>query len=341
MTQLKDIEKKFKAGAFPESTSLEEKVKIVNEFRRELKAYKRHIAKENLEKGFEDEVEIITRLIWSLSRRVNRAVKKVDKDFEKIIKLNREFKSENSSLEDKVKITVELHQELKAQKERKDELKIITKLIQNLENRMDRAATKIAQDFEKIAQQHGRKGVFISEKAAEFESSKKSQNIPRGKISEQNKQEKISVQTDKIHASVSKIGTTKKAVSEDKNFEQKKTSVQIDTKPLVSAKQPSVSKDFITDKSKDKKSEAAKITLKQTSADKNATERKPDNIKPQLSEKKNIAQPRKNQKEEGFLGLLRRLFKKFLENLFGENEVNLKDTKEKVSQMMKSSKKIS
>ncbi|MGL9725428.1 MAG: hypothetical protein ACR5KV_01510 [Wolbachia sp.] len=72
MTQPQDtpnIEKRFKdvlVDAFPKGTSLEEKVKIVHKFRRELKAYKRHIAKESLEKGFEDEVKIITRLIQNL-----------------------------------------------------------------------------------------------------------------------------------------------------------------------------------------------------------------------------------------------------------------------------------
>ncbi|WP_254229607.1 hypothetical protein [Wolbachia pipientis] len=60
MTQLKDtqdIEKKFKdvfAGAFPEGTSLEDKVKIINDFRQEFKAYKRQVTKENPGKRLKD-----------------------------------------------------------------------------------------------------------------------------------------------------------------------------------------------------------------------------------------------------------------------------------------------
>lgn len=253
MTQLKDtpdIEKKFKdvfAGAFPEGTSLEDKVKIINEFRLDLKAYKMHTAKENLEKKFEDisaledKVKASAKLNRSLRDRMKRAAKKVAKDFEKIVELNRELKDvfpENSSLEDKVKIIVELHRELKAQKGRKDEVKIIKNLIHNLEGRMDRAAKKIAEDFKKIAgfkQKFEGKDVFTSKKVAEFESNKKSQTTLEGKISDQNKQEKISVQTD-----------------------------------TVTKLQPSVSKDPIKDKPSDKK---PKISLKQVSVDRNATEK--------------------------------------------------------------------
>ncbi|MFP3021678.1 MAG: hypothetical protein ACEY3K_01615 [Wolbachia sp.] len=333
MTQLKDtqdIEKKFKdvfAGAFPEGTSLEDKVKIINEFRQELKAYKRQVTKENLEKrlkdisaadnfSLEDKIKTIAKLNRSLRDRMNRAVKKVAKDFEKIVKLNRELKDvfpENSSLEDKVKIIVELHRELKAQKGRKDEVKIIKKLIHNLEGRMDRAAKKIAEDFKKIAgfkQKFEGKDVFTSKKVAEFESNKKSQTTLEGKISDQNKQEKISVQTDKIRDSVSEINTSGRSVSEDRNFQQEKISVQTDT---VTKLQPSVSKDPIKDKPSDKK---PKISLKQVSVDRNATEKKSNNKKSQLSEKKNIAQPKENQKEEGFLV---RFLKKIFKKLFGED----------------------
>lgn len=76
---------------------------------------------------------------------MNHAAKKVAKDFEKIVELNRKLKyvfPENSSLEDKVKIIFELYRELKAQKGRKDEVKIIKKLIHNLEGRMDREPKK-------------------------------------------------------------------------------------------------------------------------------------------------------------------------------------------------------
>ncbi|RZF42256.1 hypothetical protein LSTR_LSTR015211 [Laodelphax striatellus] len=338
MTQLKDtqdIGKKFKdvfAGAFPEGTSLEDKVKIINEFRQELKAYKRQVTKENLEKrlkdisaadnfSLEDKIKTIAKLNRSLRDRMNRAVKKVAKDFEKIVELNRELKDvfpENSSLEDKVKIIVELHRELKAQKGRKDEVEIIKKLIHNLEGRMDRAAKKIAEDFKKIAgfkQKFEGKDVFTSKKVAEFESNKKSQTTLEGKISDQNKQEKTSVQTDKIRDSVSEADTSEKAVSEDKNFEQEKISVQTDTV------QPSVSKDPIKDKPSDKK---PKISLKQVSVDRNATEKKSNNKKSQLSEKKNIAQPKENQKEEGFLV---RFLKKIFKKLFGEDKKSVEDIK--------------
>lgn len=220
---------------------------------------------------------------------MNRAAKKVAKDFEKIVELNRELKDvfpENSSLEDKVKIIVELHRELKAQKGRKDEVKIIKKLIHNLEGRMDRAAKKISEDFKKIAgfkQKFEGKDVFTSKKVAEFESNKKSQTTLEGKISDQNKQEKISVQTDTV--------------------------------------QPSVSKDPIKDKPSDKK---PKISLKQVSVDRNATEKKSNNKKSQLSEKKNIAQPKENQKEEGFLV---RFLKKIFKKLFGEDKKSVEDIK--------------
>ncbi|MFL3876111.1 hypothetical protein wTkk_000020 [Wolbachia endosymbiont of Trichogramma kaykai] len=136
MTQLKDtpdIEKKFKdvfAGAFPEGTSLEDKVKIINEFRQELKAHKRQVTKENLEKrlkdisaednfSLEDKIKTIAKLNRSLRDRMNRATKKVAKDFEKIVELNRKLKDvfpENSSLEDKVKIIFELTESLKLKK---------------------------------------------------------------------------------------------------------------------------------------------------------------------------------------------------------------------------------
>ncbi|OAB80967.1 hypothetical protein WSTR_04780 [Wolbachia endosymbiont of Laodelphax striatellus] len=370
MTQLKDtqdIGKKFKdvfAGAFPEGTSLEDKVKIINEFRQELKAYKRQVTKENLEKrlkdisaadnfSLEDKIKTIAKLNRSLRDRMNRAVKKVAKDFEKIVELNRELKDvfpENSSLEDKVKIIVELHRELKAQKGRKDEVEIIKKLIHNLEGRMDRAAKKIAEDFKKIAgfkQKFEGKDVFTSKKVAEFESNKKSQTTLEGKISDQNKQEKTSVQTDKIRDSVSKIDTPGRAISENKNFEQEKTSVQTDkirdsvseadtSEKAVSEDknfeqekisvqtdtvQPSVSKDPIKDKPSDKK---PKISLKQVSVDRNATEKKSNNKKSQLSEKKNIAQPKENQKEEGFLV---RFLKKIFKKLFGEDKKSVEDIK--------------
>lgn len=341
MTQLKDtqdIEKKFKdvfAGAFPEGTSLEDKVKIINDFRQELKAYKRQVTKENPGKRLKDisaadnsslgdKIKTIAKLNRSLRDRMNRAAKKVAKDFEKIVKLNRELKDvfpENSSLEDKVKIIVELDRELKAQKGRKDEVKIIKKLIHNLEGRMDRAAKKIAEDFKKIAgfkQKFEGKDVFTSKKVAEFESNKKSQTTLEGKISDQNKQEKISVQTDKIRDSVSEINTSGRSVSEDRNFQQEKISVQTDT---VTKLQPSVSKDPIKDKPSDKK---PKISLKQVSVDRNATEKKSNNKKSQLSEKKNIAQPKENQKEEGFLV---RFLKKIFKKLFGEDKKSVEDIK--------------
>lgn len=338
MTQLKDtqdIEKKFKdvfAGAFPEGTSLEDKVKIINDFRQELKAYKRQVTKENPGKRLKDisaadnsslgdKIKTIAKLNRSLRDRMNRAAKKVAKDFEKIVELNRELKPENSSLEDKVKIIVELHRELKAQKGRKDEVKIIKKLIHNLEGRMDRAAKKIAEDFKKIAgfkQKFEGKDVFTSKKVAEFESNKKSQTTLEGKISDQNKQEKISVQTDKIRDSVSEINTSGRSVSEDRNFQQEKISVQTDT---VTKLQPSVSKDPIKDKPSDKKPE---ISLKQVSVDRNATEKKSNNKKSQLSEKKNIAQPKENQKEEGFLV---RFLKKIFKKLFGEDKKSVEDIK--------------
>lgn len=174
MIQLQDIsniEKKFQ-DAFAGTLSLEDKVKSINELRQELKAYKRQVTKQSLEKKLKD-VSI----------------------------------ADNSSLEDKVKIIVELHRELKAQKGRKDEVKIIKKLIHNLEGRMDRAAKKIAEDLKKIAgfkQKFEGKDVFTSKKVAEFESNKKSQTTLEGKISDQNKQEKISVQTDTVQPSVSK-----------------------------------------------------------------------------------------------------------------------------------------
>lgn len=339
MTQLKDtqdIEKKFQ-DAFAGTLSLEDKVKSINEFRQELKAYKRQVTKQSLEKklkdvsiadnsSLEDKIKTIAKLNRSLRDRMNRAAKKVAKDFEKIVELNRELKdifSENSLLEDKVKIIVELHRELKAQKGRKDEVKIITKLIHNLEGRMDRAAKKIAEDFEKIAgfkHKYEGKDVSTNEKAAEFEISKKSQDtamILEGKISDQNKQEKTSAQTDKIRDSVSETNTSGRSVSEDRNFEQKKTSVQTDTV------QPSISKDPIKDKPSNKKPE---ISLKPVSVDRNATEKKSNNKKSQLSEKKNIAQLQKNQKKEGFLW---RFLKKFLENLFGKDKIGVKDIKEK------------
>ncbi|QJT94013.1 hypothetical protein HGO53_00635 [Wolbachia endosymbiont of Diaphorina citri] len=338
MTQLKDtqdIEKKFKdvfAGAFPEGTSLEDKVKIINDFRQELKAYKRQVTKENPGKRLKDisaadnsslgdKIKTIAKLNRSLRDRMNRAAKKVAKDFEKIVELNRELKDvfpENSSLEDKVKIIVELHRELKAQKGRKDEVKIIKKLIHNLEGRMDRADKKIAEDFKKIAgfkQKFEGKDVFTSKKVAEFESNKKSQTTLEGKISDQNKQEKISVQTDKIRDSVSETNTSGRSVSENKNFQQEKISVQTDTV------QPSVSKDPIKDKPSNKKPE---ISLKQVSVDRNTTEKKSNNKKSQLSEKKNIAQPKENQKEEGFLV---RFLKKIFKKLFGEDKKSVEDRK--------------
>ncbi len=370
MTQLKDtqdIEKKFKdvfAGAFPEGTSLEDKVNIINDFRQELKAYKRQVTKENPGKRLKDisaadnsslgdKIKTIAKLNRSLRDRMNRAVKKVAKDFEKIVELNRELKDvfpENSSLEDKVKIIVELSRELKAQKGRTDEVKIIKKLIHNLEGRMDRAAKKIAEDFEKIAgfkQKFEGKDVFTSKKVAEFESNKKSQTTLEGKISDQNKQEKTSVQTDKIRDSVSETNTSGRSVSENKNFEQEKTSVQkdkirdsvseIDTpgraisenknfeQKKISVQtdtvQPSVSKDPIKDKPSDKKPE---ISLKQVSVDRNATEKKSNNKKSQLSEKKNIAQLKENQKEEGFLV---RFLKKIFKKLFDEDKKSVEDIK--------------
>lgn len=93
MTQLKDtqdIEKKFKdvfAGAFPEGTSLEDKVNIINDFRQELKAYKRQVTKQSLEKklkdvsiadnsSLEDKIKTIAKLNRSLRDRMNRAAKK-------------------------------------------------------------------------------------------------------------------------------------------------------------------------------------------------------------------------------------------------------------------------
>jgi len=367
MTQLKDtqdIEKKFKdvfAGAFPEGTSLEDKVNIINDFRQELKAYKRQVTKQSLKKklkdvsiadnsSLENKIKTIAKLNRSLRNRMNRVAKKVAKDFEKIVELNRELKPENSSLEDKVKIIVELHRELKVQKGRKDEVKIIKKLIHNFEGRMDRAAKKIAEDFEKIAgfkQKFEGKDVFTSKKVAEFESNKKSQTTLEGKISDQNKQEKISIQTDKIRDSVSKIDTPGRAISENKNFEQEKTSVQTDKirdsvsetntsgrsvsenknfeQEKISVQtdtvQPSVSKDPIKDKPSDKKPE---ISLKQVSVDRNTTEKKSNNKKSQLSEKKNIAQPKENQKEEGFLV---RFLKKIFKKLFGEDKKSVEDIK--------------
>ncbi|MCJ7454831.1 MAG: hypothetical protein MUP48_05260 [Wolbachia endosymbiont of Homalodisca vitripennis] len=155
MLQLQDIsniEKKFQ-DAFAGTLSLEDKVKNINELRQELKAYKRQVTKQSLEKklkdisaadnsSLEDKIKTIAKLNRSLRDRMNRAAKKVAKDFEKIVELNRKLKPENSSLEDKVKIIVELHRELKVQKGRKDEVKIIKKLIHNLEGRMDRAAKK-------------------------------------------------------------------------------------------------------------------------------------------------------------------------------------------------------
>uniref|UniRef100_A0AAU7YK69 Uncharacterized protein n=1 Tax=Wolbachia endosymbiont of Oeneis ivallda TaxID=3171168 RepID=A0AAU7YK69_9RICK len=334
MLQLQDIsniEKKFQ-DAFAGTLSLEDKVKNINELRQELKAYKRQVTKQSLEKklkdisaadnsSLEDKIKTIAKLNRSLRDRMNRAAKKVAKDFEKIVELNRELKPENSSLEDKVKIIVELYRELKAQKGRKDEVKIIKKLIHNLEGRMDRAAKKIAEDFEKIAgfkQKFEGKDVFTSKKVAEFESNKKSQTTLEGKISDQNKQEKISIQTDKIRDSVSKIDTPGRAISENKNFEQEKISVQTDT---VTKLQPSVSKDPIKDKPSDKK---PKISLKQVSVDRNATEKKSNNKKSQLSEKKNIAQPKENQKEEGFLV---RFLKKIFKKLFGEDKKSVEDIK--------------
>ncbi|MFT4314259.1 MAG: hypothetical protein AB3P11_04095 [Wolbachia pipientis] len=366
MLQLQDIsniEKKFQ-DAFAGTLSLEDKVKNINELRQELKAYKRQVTKQSLEKklkdvsiadnsSLEDKIKTIAKLNRSLRDRMNRAAKKVAKDFEKIVELNRKLKPENSSLEDKVKIIVELHRELKVQKGRKDEVKIIKKLIHNLEGRMDRAAKRIAEDFEKIAgfkQKFEGKDVFTSKKVAEFESNKKSQTTLEGKISDQNKQEKISIQTDKIRDSVSKIDTPGRAISENKNFEQEKTSVQTDKirdsvsetntsgRPvsedrnfqqekisvqtdIVTKLQPSVSKDPIKDKPSDKKPE---ISLKQVSVDRNATEKKSNNKKSQLSEKKNIAQPKENQKEEGFLVLfLKKIFKK----LFGEDKKSVEDRK--------------
>ncbi|OCA06189.1 hypothetical protein wTpre_512 [Wolbachia endosymbiont of Trichogramma pretiosum] len=107
---------------------------------------------------------------------------------------------------------------------------------------------KIAEDFKKIAgfkQKFEGKDVFTSKKVAEFESNKKSQTTLEGKISDQNKQEKTSVQKDKIRDSVSEADTSEKAVLENKNFEQKKISFQTDT---VTKLQPSVRKDPIKDK---------------------------------------------------------------------------------------------
>ncbi|WP_341813747.1 hypothetical protein [Wolbachia endosymbiont (group B) of Germaria angustata] len=337
---------------------------IINDFRQELKAYKRQVTKENPGKRLKDisaadnsslgdKIKTIAKLNRSLRDRMNRAVKKVAKDFEKIVELNRELKDvfpENSSLEDKVKIIVELSRELKAQKGRTDEVKIIKKLIHNLEGRMDRAAKKIAEDFEKIAgfkQKFEGKDVFTSKKVAEFESNKKSQTTLEGKISDQNKQEKTSVQTDKIRDSVSETNTSGRSVSENKNFEQEKTSVQkdkirdsvseIDTpgraisenknfeQKKISVQtdtvQPSVSKDPIKDKPSDKKPE---ISLKQVSVDRNATEKKSNNKKSQLSEKKNIAQLKENQKEEGFLV---RFLKKIFKKLFDEDKKSVEDIK--------------
>ncbi|WP_265015311.1 hypothetical protein [Wolbachia endosymbiont (group B) of Camptogramma bilineatum] len=111
MIQLQDIsniEKKFQdafAGAFPESTSLKDKVKIINELRLDLKAYKRQVTRQSLEKrlkdfsiadnsSLEDKIKTIAKLNRSLRDRMNRAAKKVAKDFEKIVELNREFKPE-------------------------------------------------------------------------------------------------------------------------------------------------------------------------------------------------------------------------------------------------------
>ncbi|OCA06188.1 hypothetical protein [Wolbachia endosymbiont of Trichogramma pretiosum] len=109
---------------------MEDKVKIINEFRQELKAHKRQVTKENLEKrlkdisaadnfSLEDKIKTIAKLNRILRVRMNRAAKKVAKDFEKIIELNRELKDvfpENSSLEDKVKIIFELTESSKLKK---------------------------------------------------------------------------------------------------------------------------------------------------------------------------------------------------------------------------------
>ncbi|WP_246485294.1 hypothetical protein [Wolbachia endosymbiont of Erebia cassioides] len=52
--------------------------------------------------------------------------------------------------------------------------------------------------------------------------------------------------------------------------------------------------------------------------------KKSNNKKSQLSEKKNIAQPKENQKEEGFLV---RFLKKIFKKLFGEDKKSVEDIK--------------
>ncbi|MGL9779176.1 MAG: hypothetical protein ACR5K5_02810 [Wolbachia sp.] len=93
----------------------------------------------------------------------------------------------------------------------------------------------------------------------------------------------------------------KKPIAEGKSFEQsrqKETSVQADTQPSEHIVSPSVSKSSVKEK-----------------------------LNTELGKKDNTPQPQENQKEEGFLSLLKRFVKKILEKLLGEDEKSVENAR--------------
>ncbi|WP_425386248.1 hypothetical protein [Wolbachia endosymbiont (group A) of Barypeithes pellucidus] len=258
----------------------------------------------------------------------------VEKKFKDVFERSPGAFPEGTSLEEKVNYIAKGTEALKAvnSKELENKMKNVAELNQKFESQKGRADEKVRQDFERIAeldQQYKGKGIFTSEKVAELKNDKKFQEAANtlrettteGESVEQSGQKKTSetsVQTDTQPSRVEGLrnpefqeaaNTLRETTAKDKSIEQsgqKKTteaSVQTDTQPSKHDSQtvsPSVSKSSVKEKL--------------------------NNKKPEQDKKDNMPQPQENQKEEGFLSLLKRFVKKMLEKLLGEDEKSVENT---------------
>ncbi|WP_353283130.1 hypothetical protein [Wolbachia endosymbiont (group A) of Pogonocherus hispidulus] len=211
----------------------------------------------------------------------------VEKKFKDVFERSPGAFPEGTSLEEKVNYIAKGTEALKAVKNKE------------LENKMKNVA-ELNQKFESQKGRADEKVRQDFERIAELDQQYKGKGIFTGEKVAESKNDKKFQEA---------ANTLRETTAEGKSVEQsgqKKTteaSVQTDTQPSKHDSQtvsPSVSKSSVKEKL--------------------------NNKKPEQDKKDNMPQPQENQKEEGFLSLLKRFVKKMLEKLLGEDEKSVENT---------------
>ncbi|MFP3020768.1 MAG: hypothetical protein ACEY3F_05515 [Wolbachia sp.] len=212
----------------------------------------------------------------------------VEKKFKDVFERSPGAFPEGTSLEEKVNYIAKGTEALKAVKNKE------------LENKMKNVA-ELNQKFESQKGRADEKVRQDFERIAELDQQYKGKGIFTGEKVAESKNDKKFQEA---------ANTLRETTAEGKSVEQsgqKKTteaSVQTDTQPSKHDSQtvsPSVSKSSVKEKL--------------------------NNKKPEQDKKDNMPQPQENQKEEGFLSLLKRFVKKMLEKLLGEDEKSVENAR--------------